>query len=45
MEKQKEDPLLFPDKASHELLEQMPNTVIIEAEFDFYITEATRKGA
>ena len=43
MKKQKEDPLLFPAKASHEMLEQMPRTVIIEAEFDFYLTETTRE--
>ena len=42
IEKQNGDPLLFPGKASDELLEKMPPTIILEAEFDFYITEATR---
>merc|ERR1719234_519716 len=36
------DPLLFPGKASEELLKKFPPTVIYEVEFDFYITEATR---
>ena len=42
MDEQKADPYLFPAKASEELLRRMPNTVIIEAEFDFYLTETTR---
>merc|ERR1712038_1942238 len=42
MEKQKEDPLLFPGKASFELLEKFPPTIIVEGEFDMFITEATR---
>ena len=42
MEKQKEDPLLFPGKASTEILEKFPPTIIVEAEFDMFITEATR---
>ena len=42
MEKQKGDPLLFPGKASTEILEKFPPTIIIEAEFDMFITEATR---
>ena len=42
IEKQKEDPLLFPGKASAEILEKFPATIIIEAEFDMFITEATR---
>ena len=42
MEKQKQDPLLFPGKASTELLQKFPPTIIFEAEFDIYITEATR---
>jgi hypothetical protein len=42
LEQQKSDPLLFPAKASPELLQRMPYTVIIEAEFDFYLTETTR---
>ena len=42
LEKQKEDPLLFPGKASPELLEKFPPTIIVEGEFDMFITEATR---
>lgn len=42
MEKQKTDPLLFPGKAAPELLEKFPPTIIVEAEFDMFITEATR---
>jgi len=42
MEKQKQDPLLFPGKASNDLLKKFPPTIIWEAEFDMYITEATR---
>ena len=41
-EAQKNDPLLFPGKASDELLEKFPPTIIEEAEFDMFITEATR---
>ena len=36
------DPLLFPAKASDDLLAKMPPTIIWEVEFDIYITEATR---
>ena len=39
---QHNDPLLWPGKASDELLEKMPPTVMVEDEFDFYITEAER---
>jgi len=42
MDKQKQDPLLFPGKASTELLQKFPPTIVWEAEFDLYITEATR---
>jgi hypothetical protein len=42
MDEQKSNPLLFPGKASHQILQRMPNTVIIEAEMDFYLTETTR---
>merc|ERR1711894_764570 len=42
MEKQKQDPLLFPGKASLEVLQKFPPTIIFEVEFDMYITEATR---
>jgi hypothetical protein len=42
MDDQKSNPLLFPGKASHQTLQRMPNTVIIEAEMDFYLTETTR---
>jgi len=38
----RDDPLLFPDKASDELLEKMPPTIVFEVEFDMLITEATR---
>jgi len=38
----RDDPLLFPDKASDELLEKMPPTIVFELEFDMFITEATR---
>ena len=41
-EQQKNDPHLFPGKASEELLGKFPPTIIVEAEFDFYITEASR---
>ena len=41
-EVQKSDPLLFPGKASDELLEKFPPTIIEESEFDMFITEATR---
>ena len=41
-EAQKCDPLLFPGKASDELLEKFPPTIIEESEFDMFITEATR---
>eukprot|EP00091_Calanus_sinicus_P005503 TRINITY_DN15943_c0_g1_i1.p1 TRINITY_DN15943_c0_g1~~TRINITY_DN15943_c0_g1_i1.p1 ORF type:complete len:176 (-),score=44.02 TRINITY_DN15943_c0_g1_i1:17-481(-) len=39
---QTQDPLLFPGKASNDLLAKFPPTVIFEVEFDFYITETTR---
>ena len=42
MEKQKQDPLLFPGKASTEILQKFPPTIILEVEFDMFITEATR---
>merc|ERR550525_882890 len=42
LEAQHNDPLLWPGKASDELLEKMPPTVMFEDEFDFYITEAQR---
>ena len=41
-ETQKGDPLLFPAKASDDLISKMPPTIIWEYEFDIYITEATR---
>ena len=41
-DKQKDDPLLFPAKSSDELLALMPPTIIWEAEFDVFITEASR---
>ena len=36
------DALLFPGKADEETLSKMPPTIVWEAEFDIYITEATR---
>ena len=39
---QRSDPLLFPGKASDDLLAKFPPTVIREVEFDMFITEATR---
>ena len=39
---QTKDPLLFPGKASNELLSKFPPTVIYEVEFDIFITETTR---
>ena len=41
-EAQKSDPLLFPGKASDELLKKFPPTIMEESEFDMFITEATR---
>ena len=41
-EEQKNSPYLFPGKASDNLLEKFPPTIIMECEFDQYITEATR---
>ncbi len=37
-----EDPLLFPGKASEEMILKMPPTIVWECEFDIFITEATR---
>ena len=42
LDDQKSDPLLFPGKASDELLEKFPPIIIEECEFDMLITEATR---
>ena len=42
LDAQKNDPLLFPGKASDEILENFPPTIINEVEFDMFITEATR---
>lgn len=41
-ESQKHSPHLFPGKASEELLAKFPPTIILENEFDMFITEATR---
>jgi len=41
-ESKRKDPLLFPGKASPELLAKMPPTLVWEDEFDMYITPATR---
>ena len=40
--KQRNDPLLFPDKINQKLLAKVPPTVMITGEFDIFITEATR---
>ena len=42
LDAQKNDPLLFPGKASDQILENMPPTIVWEAEFDVLINEATR---
>ena len=42
LEEQKNNPLLFPGKASDEILENMPPTIIWEAEFDLFLNETTR---
>ena len=42
MEELQNDPLLYPGKTDEETLKKMPPTIIWEAEFDFYITEAFR---
>ena len=39
---QRDDPVLFPSKASDELLAKFPPTIINEVEFDMFITETTR---
>ena len=38
-----DSPLLFPDKASKELLAALPPTVVISAEFDMFITGSVFK--
>merc|ERR1712172_225811 len=41
-ESMRTNPLLFPGKASPELMAKMPPTIVWEDEFDMYITPATR---
>ena len=41
-EQPKTSPHLFPGKASEELLEKFPPVIVLEVEFDVFITEATR---
>ena len=41
-EEMRKDALLFPGKADEETLSKMPPTIVWEAEFDMYITEAKR---
>lgn len=41
-EAMRKDALLFPGKADEETLSKMPPTIVWDAEFDFYLTEATR---
>merc|ERR1711971_1395328 len=43
-ESKRQDPLLFPGKASPELLAKMPPALVWEDEFDMYITPATRSA-
>ena len=38
----KDEAMLYPGKADERLLKKMPPTIVWEAEFDYYITEATR---
>ena len=40
----RKDALLFPGKADEDTLKKMPPTIIWEAEFDLYITEAQRNA-
>ena len=42
MESLKDDAMLYPGKADEKLLKKMPPTIVWSAEFDYYITEATR---
>jgi len=42
IDQQSGDPLLYPGKASDELLAKFPPTVVVEGEFDMFITESTR---
>jgi len=42
IEAMSKDPILFPGHADDEILSKMPPTIVWDAEFDFYITEATR---
>ena len=42
LREQENDPLLFPGKASDEILENVPPTIMWEAEFDIFLNEATR---
>merc|ERR1719481_772196 len=45
LDKKRDDPYLFPGHAKDEILEKMPPTIVWEAEFDMFITEATRFAA
>ena len=42
LETDRNNPLLFPAKASDDIIRRMPATIIWEFEFDIFITEATR---
>ena len=44
IEAARKDALLYPGKADEETLKKMPPTIIWEAEFDIYITEAQRNA-
>ncbi|KAL5269635.1 hypothetical protein ACHWQZ_G003176 [Mnemiopsis leidyi] len=39
---QSDDPLLYPGKASDEILARFPPTIVVEGEFDMFITESCR---
>jgi len=41
-EKMGGNPLLYPGKASEDVLRKMPPTIVWDSEFDIYLTEATR---
>ena len=42
LDTEQSNPLLFPAKATDEILQRMPPTIIWENEFDIFITETTR---
>ena len=44
-DKQRQDAMLFPGKASDEILAKFPPTVMLEGEFDMFLTENSRFAA